>query len=260
MKGKYIYIVWVQYLGFRYSGWQRQPGQKTVEGMIRKTLKFISPEGHYKVLGASRTDAKVSALKSAFQLISQNGPVKEMDEFTRELNRNLPADIRVLGMEKAREGLNIIKDASNKEYHYLFSFGSKNHPYSAPFLANFPDELDLPLMQEWASVFEGEHDFRNFTARLRPGSTTVRRITHCSIEENIAIQANFFPEKSYMLRVKGDGFMRYQIRMIMGVLVLLGKREIEPEFLQKALQPGNKVDIPYIAPASGLYLNAVELM
>ena len=259
MKGKHIYIIWLQYLGFRYSGWQRQPGQKTVEGMIRKTLKFIRPEEQFKVLGASRTDAKVSALKTALQLISQNRPIEDEEKFINDLNRNLPSDIRILGMEEAGEGINIIKNASDKEYHYLFSFGAKNHPYCAPFMANFLEDLDLPLMKQGASLFEGEHHFHNFTARLQPGTTTLRRISHCRITENKEIQASFFPDNSYLLTVKGDGFMRYQIRMIMGALVLLGKGEVEPEFLSKALQQDQKLNIPFIAPASGLYLKDLEL-
>ena len=66
----YRYIFKVQYLGFRYSGWQRQPGQRTIEGMLLKTLKFILPNTAVKILGAGRTDAKVSAADAAFELFT----------------------------------------------------------------------------------------------------------------------------------------------------------------------------------------------
>jgi tRNA pseudouridine38-40 synthase len=260
MRTKYSYTVWVQYLGFRYSGWQRQPGQKTIEGMIRKTLKFIRPGNSFRILGAGRTDAKVSALRMAFQLITDESLEEDIPEFVSELNENLPADIRILDMYAADEGLNIIKNATQKEYRYLFSFGSKNHPFCAPFMANFQEDLDLDLMRETAPLFEGKHSFHNFTARLQPKTRVVRTVEHCQITDNDQLRANFFPDRSYMLTVRGDGFMRYQIRMMMGTLVLLGKGQISPALIARALEEGEKVSLPYIAPASGLFLKNMELM
>ncbi|WP_372945012.1 tRNA pseudouridine(38-40) synthase TruA [Muriicola sp.] len=260
MRGKYTYVVWIQYLGFRYSGWQRQPGQKTIEGMIRKTLKYVRPGKTFKILGASRTDAKVSAFNMAFQLISEDDLKEELPDFLEELNENLPPDIRILKIHEARDGLNIIKDARKKEYVYFFSYGSGNHPFSAPFLVNFPGELDIDLMRETSLLFEGEHHFHNFTARLKEGKQVRRKVLHCRITENRELTANFFPEKHYKLLVRGDGFMRYQIRMMMGALVLAGRGKLEPAIIKKALQEGEKVSIPFIAPSSGLFLKNMELL
>ena len=259
MKEKYIYVVWVQYLGFRYSGWQNQPGQKTVEGMIRKTLKFIRPGKAFRVLGSSRTDARVSATKMAFQLITTEDLRDSMPEFTAELNQNLPPDIRILEMNEAGMGFNIIKDTGRKEYVYYFSYGAKNHPFCAPLMANFIEDLDLDLMKELAPIFEGEHYFHNFTARLQPGKKVLRKVEFCRISENKDLSASFFPEKSYVLRVIGEGFMRYQIRMIMGALVLAGRGELSRRFLENALSEGKKVTLPLIAPASGLILKDIAL-
>ncbi|GGD38660.1 tRNA pseudouridine synthase A [Muriicola marianensis] len=260
MRGKFTYVVWIQYLGFRFSGWQRQPGQKTIEGMIRKTLKFVRPGKSFKILGASRTDAKVSAFRMAFQLISEDDLNDQLPEFIEKMNENLPPDIRLLRMHQAREGLNIIKDARKKEYVYFFSCGAGNHPFSAPFIVNFQGELDIDLMRDTALLFEGDHSFHNFTARLKEGKQVRRNVSHCRITENKELTANFFPDKHYVLRVRGDGFMRYQIRMMMGALVLVGSGKMEPAILQKALQEGEKVSIPYIAPSSGLFLKNMELL
>jgi len=255
---KYAYLVWVQYLGFRYSGWQKQPGQKTLEGMLLKTLKFIDPGKQYKILGAGRTDAKVSAIKMAFQLLTPVAPIEDLPAFVDDFNKNLPSDIRILEVQLADPEQNIIQSAKVKEYIYIFSFGSKNHPFCAPFMANFLEELDLPLMKRAAKIFEGTHNFQNFTARIQPNTKVTRTIDHCEILENNEFTANFFPEKSYFLSVKGAGFMRYQIRMMMGALVLLGKGELEFQTLQKALSANDKLLIPYVAPGSGLFLRKME--
>jgi tRNA pseudouridine38-40 synthase len=258
MKKNHNYVVWIQYLGFRYSGWQKQPGQKTLEGMIRKTIRFIRPEMSFKILGAGRTDAKVSALKMAFQLFSKDGPIENIPVFLDNLNNNLPSDIRALEMFSAQEDFNIIQDAKIKEYQYLFSFGAKNHPFCAPFMANFPHPLDLSKMKEAAGLFKGTHSFHNFTARIQPNTKVSRTVEECVIKENSEITASFFPEESYVLHVKGSGFMRYQIRMMMGALVLVGKGDMEESTLQRALLANEKITLPFIAPGSGLSLRNIE--
>ncbi|MDX1470844.1 MAG: tRNA pseudouridine(38-40) synthase TruA, partial [Flavobacteriaceae bacterium] len=58
---RHYYLIKLQYLGYRFHGWQKQPKLKTVHLMIDKTLKYIFEEKVFKTLGAGRTDAMVSA-------------------------------------------------------------------------------------------------------------------------------------------------------------------------------------------------------
>lgn len=251
------YLVRLQYLGFRYSGWQAQPTEKTVEGMVRKTFKFLFPSVPFKLLGAGRTDAKVSALAAAFELFLED-PLEDLETFLIQFNKNLPPDIRVLTIEPVGKSFNVIADSIYKEYLYLFSFGQKNHPYSAPFIANYLDPLNLELMKVGAKLFEGIHDFSVYTAELKPNIKTLRNIEFCGIEENDFLKANFFPKQSYLLRIRGKGFMRYQIRMIMGALVQLGKTELLLEDIKDSLEPKSNLKLKTIAPGSGLHLNQIS--
>ncbi|MGB5377164.1 MAG: tRNA pseudouridine(38-40) synthase TruA, partial [Muriicola sp.] len=82
----------------------------------------------------------------------------------------------------------------------------------------------------------------------------IRTVDHCVIIENTELTANFFPETSYLLLVRGAGFMRYQIRMMMGALVLLGRGELDLPTLERALKTNEKMLLPYVAPGSGLFL------
>ena len=77
----------------------------------------------------------------------------------------------------------------------------------------------------------------------------------CEIVKNEIYTANFFPEESYVLRVKGAGFKRHQIRMMMGTLIQLGKHELDLDFIERSLLPDSTLEVTYIAPASGLMLN-----
>ena len=256
-KKQFHYLVRLQYLGFRYSGWQLQPKQRTIVGMLEKTFSFIYPDTVFKILGAGRTDAKVSALNAAFELFLED-ELENLENFLFDFNKNLPTDIRLLSIEPVNKEFNIIKDSKSKEYLYFFSFGSKNHPFSAPFITNYIDQLDLELMKEGATLFEGTHDFSVFTAAIKPNTKRIRNVASCSIVENDLLNANFFPKNSYILKVYGEGFMRYQIRMIMGTLVQLGKHEMDLDQIKNALKPNSELKLSTIAPGSGLLLNQVN--
>tara|TARA_R110002049_G_scaffold144404_3_gene306654 strand:- start:6955 stop:7773 length:819 start_codon:yes stop_codon:yes gene_type:complete len=257
-KQKQYYLVRLQFLGYRFSGWQKQPGQKTIESMLLKTLKFVLPDRQYKILGAGRTDAKVSALDAAFELFLEGEPVDSIEDFKIDFNKNLPSDIRILCIEHIKEKFNIIQHSKEKEYVYLFSFGEKNHPYAAPFMANIQDDLDLKVMKEAAKMFNGTHNFKSYTAKPKENGKFIRTITLSEIRENTILQANFFPNNSYAFHIRGEGFMRYQVRMIMGVLIQIGKGELQLSDIEKSLKKDSEVKFTSVAPGSGLMLHSLE--
>lgn len=253
----FYYLIKLQFLGFRYSGWQRQPGQKTIEQMLLKTLKFVVPNSDFKVLGAGRTDAKVSALDAAFELFIDNS-IDDLEDFKILFNRNLPPDIRVTVISEADEHFNVIQNSKEKEYVYLFSYGEKNHPFAAPFIANIPEILDIETMKKAAKLFEGEHDFTAFTARIQEKSRKIRTVERCEIVPNTILEANFFPKFSYALHVTGKGFMRYQIRMMMGALIQLGRGDLTFSDIEESLNGNTSHQMTFVAPGSGLLLNKLQ--
>ncbi len=157
---EFFYLIEVQYLGFRYHGWQKQPGVNTVQRMIERTMTFVLDHDQFKILVTGRTDAMVSANQTYFELFLKE-PI-EPTELLEKLNLNLPSDIRVLSVEEVDRHFNIIQNAKIKEYNYLFSFGQKNHPFAAPFMCCIQQKLDVDQMMEAARLFEGRHDFRNY--------------------------------------------------------------------------------------------------
>ena len=253
-----FYIIKIQYLGFRFHGWQKQPDVNTVQRMVDRTLAYILDHKKFKTLAAGRTDAKVSVNETYIELFLDEGSLN-LEEFLPLFNLNLPQDIRVLSMEETDAKFNIIQNAKRKEYLYVFTFGEKIHPFAAPFMVAFPDQLDIILMQKAATLFEGTHDFRNYAYKPTPTTVTVGTINTCELIENTMYTANFFPEKSYILRVVGEGFKRNQIRIMMARIMQLGKGEVDLESLKKSLtEPDELFPITYIAPASGLILQSVD--
>ncbi len=258
MKQRFYYLIKIQYLGYRLHGWQKQPGLKTVEGLVKKTLRFVLKDIKFKVLGSSRTDAMVSAHESAFELFTDHEPLENMADFLVLFNQNLPPDIRALSIKEVDANFNIIQHPKRKEYLYLFSFGRKSHPFAAPLMATFPEKLDVELMVQGAKIFEGKHSFHNYCTKPTPHTILEREILLCEIVPNKEITASFFPDKSYLLRIQGEGFLRNQIRLMMGCLVQLGKGEVGIQEVQSSLEPQVKMPMTYIAPGSGLILNKVE--
>lgn len=254
--GKYYYLIHIQYLGFRFHGWLKQPGLKTIEFMIEKTVKFIIGHTDFKILGTSRTDAKVSANHSAFELFVDE-PLN-IDQLLVDFNRNLPNDIRIIKIEKVDRHFNIINAPRIKEYIYLFSFGEKCHPFSAPLISSFQEFLDIDMMKNGALLFEGKHNFIRYCTKPNSGTIFNREILVSKIKENTIFKANFFPAKSYAYHIHSKGFMRYQVRLIMGQLLSLGRGEIGLCDIKESLKGDNHQPLRHIAPSSGLIVNKIE--
>ena len=195
MHNKFYYLIELQFLGFRYHGWQKQKDVKTVQHMLDRTLQFILEHEDYKTLGASRTDAMVSAQHHFCELFIAT----EIDpkELLVELNKNLPADILCLGIKEVDESFQIISSKKEKEYHYYFSHGEKAHPYCSPFLINYQNDLDIDLMKQAAKLFEGSHNFKLYCYRSSGKTDFERTITTCEIIDNTFLTASFFPKNSF---------------------------------------------------------------
>ena len=254
MKWHY-YLVHIQYLGFRFHGWAKQPEVKTVHHMIDRTLKYVFEEKRFKTLGSSRTDAMVSAQHFAFELFVE-APLDEQT-FLKDFNLNLPADIRGIDIEAVDKNFNIIQNPKTKDYVYLFAFGQKAHPFSAPFVCTLPGELDIALMQQGAKLFEGTHYFGAYCKKPNAQTQVNRTVELSEIQKNNLLTASFFPEDTYAFHVSAKGFLRNQIRIMIGQLFRLGRGEISLSDLEASLRPEFNEHLSYIAPASGLMLQKV---
>jgi tRNA pseudouridine38-40 synthase len=253
---QYYYLVHIQYLGYRFHGWQKQPGLKTIEFMIEKTAGFVLGHTQFKILGTSRTDAKVSANHSAFELFV-NDPL-DIHQLLRDFNQNLPNDIRVIKIEAVDKHFNIINTPKIKEYLYLFSFGKKSHPFCAPLISSFQNDLDIDLMKKGALLFKGSHNFVKYCTKPAPGKIFEKTILVSKIQENKIFKANFFPKKTYVYHIHSKGFMRYQVRLIMGQLLSLGRGEIQLDDIKECLKGKDNKPLRHIAPSSGLILNKIR--
>lgn len=247
MKRKHQYLIYIQYLGFRFHGWAKQPNHKTIQGEIEKNIRYLVGHAEFMTLGASRTDAMVSAEENAFSLFIDD----ELDEsFIEKLNLALPNDIKTTTIRKVALSFNIINHAKSKTYRYKFTTSDCFHPFESSNIAYIKEELDIEQMERGANLFEGTHDFRNFCFKPKEKTTFTRQISSCTLLQT--------KKKYYILEVKGNGFLRHQIRIIMGTLLDLGQNKISLSDIEKALKDSStEQQIGFTALASGLTLQCL---
>ena len=252
----HFYLIRIEFLGFRYHGWQPQPGFKSVQGMMDKTFQFIFQHENFKTLGCGRTDAKVSADDFALELFTFEAV--DVDQLLKDLNHNLPSDIRAKSVEEIGAEFNIINHPKIKEYHYTFSSEAKPHPYNAPFITNFRTAIDIKLMQEAAKLFEGVHNFKRYASKPSAKTKFKREILLSEVVVNDKLNTCFSPQKSYVYKVRSKGFMTYQVRLMVGALVNVGQCVWTLEDLKESLANPEGTQMKNIVPSSALCLHKVE--
>lgn len=252
----FTYLFYIQYLGLRYHGWQKQPGLKTIQGKLEKVIRYVLGHENFTILSAGRTDSGVSCHRGAFELF--NTADIELAFFIQQVNENLPDDIRLLEGKRVSLDFNIIQDVVAKEYRYYFVIGENFHPFAAGNLTYFQGEVDIEKIKSSADIFVGEHDFRRFCAKQKQSDNYCRQIFESEILEDKLILADGTQLKRCCYRVKGKGFLMHQVRLMMGSLLEVGKGIITIADIQEALKSQETSPLSGKVPANGLVLYDLE--
>jgi tRNA pseudouridine38-40 synthase len=238
----------VSYDGTDYHGWQVQPGLRTIQGTLEQVLSEIGGKP-VQVAGSGRTDAGVHALAQVAAFTIEN-PIPAAN-LVRAANRLLPFDIRIIRAEEVASDFHPRFDAKAKTYEYRIFRGEICLPFERRYVYHHPYPLDVEEMRRLASLLEGEHDFTAFAAtddRDALGGSKVRTI-FCS---SLAMETD-----RLIYRVRGSGFLKHMVRNIVGVLLEIGKGNVDEAGLRARL---STCEIPAgpTAPSRGLFLISVE--
>ncbi len=263
------------YDGTDFSGWQVQPGKKTVQGTLADVLWEITGE---RVLpqGSGRTDAGVHA-EGQVASVALAAPIPP-GRLQSALNRRLPASIRVLSAELAAQDFHARADVVLKTYEYrIFQRRTPAPleeqpcpPWQARYVWDCRWPLDLGVLQHAAEHVVGTHDFTSFAAhdpdRARRlavhdkelpanGShtqdlpTNVRRIFSSSWHA---------VEDMLTYRVAGSGFLHHMVRNLVGTFVEIGAGKRDDMSVPAILQAKDRRVAGMTAPPQGLFLLRVE--
>jgi len=239
----------VSYDGTDFHGWQVQPGFPTIQGALETVLSEM--EGaRVQVEGSGRTDAGVHALAQV-AAFSMANPIP-VANLRKAMNRVLPRDIRVLGVQEVAENFHPRFDAVAKTYEYRILRAEVCPPFDRRYVHHHPYPLNEDAMIAGAPLLEGEHDFSAFAAsdeRDDLGKTKVRRIFSSRIDRC---------GDRLIYRVRGSGFLKHMVRNIVGVLLEVGKGNLDRDGVVARLEPDCAIPPGPTVPARGLFLLSVE--
>lgn len=240
------YKMIVEYDGSRYYGWQRQPGQSTIQGKLEGVLSVLCGR-EVEVTGAGRTDAGVHArgMTANAYLDTSLSP----EEIRDYLNRYLPDDIAVREVREASPRFHARYNAIGKTYRYTCFDGPVKQVFDRKYYTRLEEVPDLERMRQAARILEGEHDFRNFCVNPRMKKSTVRSVDRIEIER----------QGGYLLfTFHGTGFLQNMVRIMVGTLLEAGCKRLEPEQIIEALEAKERRKAGPTAPAQGLCLLDVD--
>ena len=239
----------ITYDGTDYHGWQVQPGLPTIQGALEQVISEI--EGRpVQVAGSGRTDAGVHAMAQVAAFSIRN-PIP-VENLRRAVNRLLPRDIRVLHVEEAALDFHPRFQAKRKTYEYRIFRGETCSPFERRYVYHHPYPLAIEEMIAAAPLLEGEHDFGAFAASDERDELELSKVRtiFCS---RLAIEGD-----RLIYRVTGSGFLKHMVRNIVGVLLEVGKGNVNRSGFTARLEPGCPIPAGPTAPARGLILMSVE--
>lgn len=254
----------VAYDGTAYHGWQLQPSEASIEGVLNEALYLLTGE-KIQVIGASRTDAGVHALGNVavFDTVSRI----PAEKFSYALNQRLPDDIVVQASCEVEEDFHPRHRKCCKTYEYQVL----NRRFPLPEYRNTAHfeygALDLESMKRACSFFVGRHDFAAFCAAGAQVQSTVRMIYSLMVtttpleflqyDESNSTE-NTYQEQLIKIRVQGDGFLYNMVRIIAGTILEVGKGNIQAEEVAGIIASRNREHAGPTAPAKGLTLVKIE--
>ncbi|HEX5069651.1 MAG TPA: tRNA pseudouridine(38-40) synthase TruA [Vicinamibacterales bacterium] len=237
----------ISYDGTNYVGWQRQVNGLSVQQVIEEACAPLVGGVAPTVAGAGRTDAGVHA---AGQVASVNLESDlAVDAIQRALNVRLPADIRVLAVEDARQGFHARFDAAGKSYRYRISVAPVLSPFDRFYVWHAPEPKRLDWMRQAAAALVGRHDFLSFQARGAYVRETVRTLDRLQVTQ---------AGDELILDCAGDGFLRHMVRIIAGTLAEVGTGLRPAGSMAGVLEARDRRVAGATAPAQGLTLMGVR--
>jgi tRNA pseudouridine38-40 synthase len=234
----------LEYDGTGFRGWARQPGLRTVEGVVADALDRVASDVQDLAV-AGRTDAGVHARGQVVSVRVGDGPPTE--RFAKALNSILPDDVAVVAAEGADARFHARFSARARSYRYIVLPRPERSALRARRALWWPYPVDADALRAAAATIVGTHDFRAFT----PTETlhrSFRRSVSAASWSGIGDELHFV--------VTADAFLRHMVRTLVGTMLEFG--QAAPERLPALLEGRPRAEAGATASPSGLYLEHVE--
>jgi len=233
----------VSYDGTGFSGFQIQPGQRTVQGEIEKGLKKLHKGQEVKVFASGRTDAGVHAIGQVLHFDTEIYIPES--RWPNALNSLLPGDVAIQTAAFTEDDFHARYHVRAKEYRYKVCRSEVRDVFSRNYAYHYPYKLDYVKMREAIKFLIGTHDFTSFCSAKTEKEDRIRTL----------YDIEFYEEDDVLtFRFVGDGFLYNMVRILVGTLINAGRGVLDPYRIPDILKARDRSLNGKTAPGSGLYL------
>jgi tRNA pseudouridine38-40 synthase len=248
---KQRYFIELSYDGTNYHGWQIQKNAVSVQVVLNEKLSVILRQP-IATTGCGRTDTGVHAREffahfDAEGFMVDGSWLMDYNNLIRSINSILPKDIAVKSIFPVAADANARFDASLRTYEYHIHF--KKDPFKNGYSWELRDRPDLDLMNRAAEIIKEYTDFSCFSKSNTQVKTNICKIATAVWEVS---------GDGIVFKISADRFLRNMVRAIVGTLIMVGKKEIEPEVVRHIIESKNRSNAGTSVPACGLYLTEVK--
>ena len=232
----------IEYDGTNYFGFQKQKSTKqTIQGSLEESISKVA-DHKVKTFCSGRTDAGVHAFMQVIHFDTK--AIRSPIEWSRGINSYLPRDIKVLWAKEIDESFHARFSATKRSYIYNIL----NDPTPSALWAHrslyIPTRLDMQSMKKASKYLLGEHDFSSFRGSGCQSKTPIRNIHEIKISRK---------DDFVTLEFTANAFLLHMVRIIVGTLIMVGKKEIKPEEVDKILKQKNRKIAGKTVSSSGLF-------
>lgn len=236
----------ISYDGTDFTGWARQPGLRTVQGVLEESLSKVYREP-VQLTVAGRTDAGVHAEGQ----VAHFDTTAEFDagKLVHRMARFLPKDVRIKAARVAPPEFDARFSAIRRHYAYRLTtapYGAE--PLQARSVVACRSDVDVDAMRDASRKLLGLHNFAAF-CRRRDGATTVRELQRYDWERD---------GDALTAYVSADAFCWSMVRSLVGAALAVGEGRRTPDWVADLLNETERSSSVTVAPAHGLSLIAVD--
>ena len=235
-------VIGLEYDGTKYKGFQKQQNTSfTIQGQVEKALSKIADE-KVKTVCSGRTDAGVHAYCQVIHFDTDKA--RKIQSWINGGNSLLSEDIRILWAKKEKEEFHARFSAVSRSYRYILRLSKLPSALVKNRTLWIKNKLDIDAMKKSSKFLIGEHDFSSFRGSSCQSKTPFRKIQKIS----------FITDKELVLiDITANAFLLNMVRIIIGTLLLVGKKEIPYSDMKNILEAKDRRLAGKTAPSSGLY-------
>ncbi|MDE6006407.1 MAG: tRNA pseudouridine(38-40) synthase TruA [Muribaculaceae bacterium] len=239
-------FIQLSYNGRGFHGWQRQPGDDSVQQRLEESLATILREP-ISVTGAGRTDAGVHARKM-YAHFDFAGQLPDRSRLIRALNTLVGPAIAIEDIIDVHNDAHARFDAVARVYKYFVMFGK------SPFLSEMawycPNGLDVNSMNEAAELLLNTADFTSFAKLHSDSKTNICKVVRASWDD----WENDFGTPGVVFTIEADRFLRNMVRAVVGTLVEVGRGKLSRDDFAEIIKKRNRCAAGTSMPAHALFL------